>query len=651
MIAPPLLVGAAWLAWGYASGQLVVAAVLGLVFEAVRFAAPGDLSLARREPAAIRGVVLGAAALFVFAGSTQPFPGAIYFALRWLPLVLFPIALLQALAPARSIDAASLRAAAGLYPAPRARSALDVTHFLVAAALIGAAASDPAARWFYPAAAAIAAWALLARAPRRVPATALLAVAAAMGFAIHTGLATLQSRIEDWSTELLQEYFSAGADPFRERTRIGDLGRIKLSDRIAMRVAPVGPRPPQLLLREASFDTYVGGEWRTRSRVFTSVAPVDSEWRLHEGAVPQALVIRRAFGRGEGVLALPAGAGRIPAAQGATLSTLATGTVRAQNLPSFLSLRVGYEPAADFAGAPTAADLEVPELLRPALEQVIAEQAIPRDSPRAAEARLGRFFSERFGYSLTLSDGKGGTRTLRDFLLKDHKGHCEYFAAATALLLRQAGVPARYTVGYSAQEYSALEKAFVVRDRHAHAWASAWIDGRWIEVDNTPARWADLEERDARAWYGPMLDLASWAIDRLRRLLAEPAWDGRALALAFGAAALVAGGLLAWRRRGARAPRGTAPPEHPATSAWRRIEASLAARGFAPRTGETPRAFVDRVALDRGADDDLRGLVRRYYAARFDPASGAEHSARLVEDVGRWLAKAPSQEGPSIRST
>lgn len=651
MIAPPLLVGAAWLAWGYASGQWVVAAVLGLVFEAVRFAAPGDLSLARRESAAIRGVVLGAAALFVFAGSTQPFPGAIYFALRWLPLVLFPIALLQALAPARSIDAASLRAAAGLYPAPRARSALDVTHFLVAAALIGAAASDPAARWFYPAAAAIAAWALLARAPRRVPATALLAVAAAMGFAIHTGLATLQSRIEDWSTELLQEYFSAGADPFRERTRIGDLGRIKLSDRIAMRVAPEGPRPPQLLLREASFDSYVGGEWRTRSRVFTSVAPVDSEWRLHAGAVPQALVIRRAFGRGEGVLALPAGAGRIPAIQGATLSTLATGTVRAQNLPSFLSLRVGYEPAADFAGAPTAADLEVPGLLRPALEQVIAEQAIPRDSPRAAEARLGRFFSERFGYSLTLSDGKGGTRTLRDFLLKDHKGHCEYFASATALLLRQAGVPARYTVGYSAQEYSALEKAFVVRDRHAHAWTSAWIDGRWIEVDNTPARWADLEERDARAWYGPMLDLASWAIDRLRKLLAEPTWDGRALALAFGVVALAAVGLLAWRRRGARAPRGSAPPEHPATSAWRRIEASLAARGFAPRPGETPRAFVDRIAFDRGADDDLRGLVRRYYAARFDPASGAEHSARLVEDVGRWLAKAASQEGPSIRST
>ena len=637
MMAPPLLVGAALLAWAYAGNPIVLAAVLAVAFEAARAAGPRENPLRGREPILIRIALVAGAALFVGAAITQKFPGAIYLALRGMPLVLFPIAVMQVLSERRAIDADSVRASLALRPT--GRGDLDATHLFAASALVGAAATDPNARWFYVAAAAIVGWALIARVPRRLPAASLFAVAALLGFAIHTGLSTLQSRIEDWSTELLQDLLSAGADPFRERTRIGDMGRIKLSDRIALRAIPEGTRPAQVLLREAAFDTYVNGEWRALRRTFSPRTPTDGAWQLGD-AGGQALAIRRPAPRNEGVLALPAGTARISGLAGATLGTLPTGAVRVQSLPSFVALRVEYDPAADFASPPSPADLEVPELLRPALEQVLVEGKIPRGAGRATEAAIRGFFAQHYGYSLTLSDGRGGNRTLRDFLLTDRKGHCEYFATASALLLRQAGVPSRYTVGYSAQEFSALEKAFVVRDRHAHAWTSAWVDGRWVEVDNTPSRWAEFEQEEARAWYGGLLDVFSWVLDALRRHVLEAEWDATRIAGFVLAVALALAGAWwlhrrrPWRRSAVR----DAP--HPATLNWRRVEAALAPRGLAPLPGETPRAFAERVEASVPGCDGLVQVARRYYAARFDPASNASDAERFKREVLRWLARA-----------
>ena len=66
-----------------------------------------------------------------------------------------------------------------------------------------------------------------------------------------------------WSTDLIADWLAAPPDAFRDRTRIGDLGKVKLSDRIVMRVVAEGARPEALLLRESVFDRYRGGEWQS----------------------------------------------------------------------------------------------------------------------------------------------------------------------------------------------------------------------------------------------------------------------------------------------------------------------------------------------------------------------------------------------------
>ena len=103
-----------------------------------------------------------------------------------------------------------------------------------------------------------------------------------------------------------------------------------------------------------------------------------------------------------------------------------------------------------------------------------------------------------------------GSTALGDFLRRSRSGHCEYFAAATTLALRAAGIPTRYATGFAVYEYSALENAYLVRARHAHAWAQAHVDGRWVDVDTTPPSWIEAEERRAPLWEG-LADLARWA--------------------------------------------------------------------------------------------------------------------------------------------
>ena len=90
-------------------------------------------------------------------------------------------------------------------------------------------------------------------------------------------------------------------------------------------------------------------------------------------------------------------------------------------------------------------------------------------------------------------NGSRANTPLTRFLLTSRSGHCEYFATATVLLLRQLGIPARYAVGYYVHEPAG--SGYVVRERDAHAWCLAWNrqTGSWDDFDTTPASWVAIE--------------------------------------------------------------------------------------------------------------------------------------------------------------
>jgi hypothetical protein len=81
---------------------------------------------------------------------------------------------------------------------------------------------------------------------------------------------------------------------------------------------------------------------------------------------------------------------------------------------------------------------------------------------------------------------------VENFLQNTKEGYCVQFASATALILREMGIPARYVEGYIANELSRISRDdFVyggyVRDYQAHAWVEVWFDGvGWIQYETTP---------------------------------------------------------------------------------------------------------------------------------------------------------------------
>lgn len=82
------------------------------------------------------------------------------------------------------------------------------------------------------------------------------------------------------------------------------------------------------------------------------------------------------------------------------------------------------------------------------------------------------------------------------FLFESKRGICTDFATASTLLLRAAGIPARYTEGYVLSPDSKDSYGrYRVTAAQAHAYATAYIDGYgWIEVDGT--KYAEIESTE-----------------------------------------------------------------------------------------------------------------------------------------------------------
>jgi hypothetical protein len=213
---------------------------------------------------------------------------------------------------------------------------------------------------------------------------------------------------------------------------------------------------------------------------------------------------------------------------------------------------------------------------------------------------------------------------LGDFLRRSKSGHCEYFAAATTLLLRSAGVPARYATGFAVHEYSKLEAAYLVRARHAHAWTRVWIDGRWADLDTTPPSWFAAEDERAPLWER-FADFVRWAGFR---------WSQRGpLELGAGGIAVlcVLLGVFAWRltrvkRAAVSAACATQHRHGSSDSEIYEIESALARRHGPRAMGEPLAAWLNRLS-DSSIRDAIHRALVLHYRYRFDPA-GIDDAAR-----------------------
>lgn len=97
----------------------------------------------------------------------------------------------------------------------------------------------------------------------------------------------------------------------------------------------------------------------------------------------------------------------------------------------------------------------------------------------------------RFTYTLEPGSPKtSGQSFMHYFLFENKRGYCTYFAGATTLLLRAAGIPCRMAVGYAIFDRSNKNSGWYwVYADQGHAWVEVYFPSYgWVDFDTTPTQ-------------------------------------------------------------------------------------------------------------------------------------------------------------------
>jgi transglutaminase-like putative cysteine protease len=146
--------------------------------------------------------------------------------------------------------------------------------------------------------------------------------------------------------------------------------------------------------------------------------------------------------------------------------------------------------------------------LPPSLSKRIGELAHrwTDDKPTALEkaAAIEDHLHREFTYDLH-SPSSGTPEPVDHFLFESHRGHCEFFSTAMALMLRTVGVPSRNVTGFVGGTWNRFGRYYAVRQGDAHSWVEAYIDDpvhpSWRTFDPTPPGGAQPLEPPGGVYY------------------------------------------------------------------------------------------------------------------------------------------------------
>jgi hypothetical protein len=568
---PPLLLGAALLFWGWQTGFFYAGAVMAIVIEAahvikVRWELT-DLDFSRLWT--FCWVVFLATIVYAFTSNEGPSDFRGFFEnpsfltqrnagaatartaaalLRWLPMTFFLFIAAQQYSAEGAIRLKTIslllsfrwRKARKIGQLPGSNRQVNVAYFYFALCLFAASVHVSEDNRFFWGVCALVTWALWPQRSRRFALplwAAVLALAVAGAYYGQRGLGHLQSYISNLNPPWLSGYSRHRFDSAMSRTELGSIGRIKTSTKIVIRLQTGHATPPSLL-REASYPNFKGKTWSIETpekRLFDDLKSETNEttYVLVRGKTnTSSAQIACYLTGGKALLPLPSASGRLENLMAFSLKRNNFGALLDEG-PGLVIFNALYGPGPVLDSAPeTNDDLSIPRMERPVFDQIATDLHLDEQNPAQRLKTISEFFARHFAYSTWQKlDSTADTNetALARFLLRTHKGHCEYFATAGVLLLRRAGVPARYAVGYAVHEPSGPGD-YVVRQRDAHAWCLVWdaTTQTWRDMDFTPGSWIGAEMENASifqglsdAWSRVVFELSKfrWGQSQLRQYI------------------------------------------------------------------------------------------------------------------------------------
>ena len=536
MSPPPLLIGAALIFWGWQTGLMMAAVPAAAVIEASRW-----LSLKIDfETRDFRRI--GDLCIWIFAGLSgyavlsTGLPHAVVQVVKLVPFAMFPLIVAQSYSTSSQLNLLALFRLGSGRPDQDTGKGIHSGYPYFVICLLGAAAANSRSPWFFWVVAALGLWALWSvRSPRHSLLSWIVAGILIVGCGYAGQLAVRNAQVALVAATM--EWFGGrSTDPYKSTTDIGHIGELKLSDDILVRLFADESITGSLLLHRASYNSYARGVWLVQGAALAPVQPAgtDGFWQLnatvqdaatrHETVevdttqVGNRLTIVSRLQAGRGVLPLPSGSRTVEGLVVDELKQNHLGTVGIEKQAPFVRYEVRYRAQAQAGSAAGERDLKIPASESTAITGLAERLNLNQLDTDTAVQIVSDYFHNNFAYSIYQAQSNIGGTPIEVFLEQTRRGHCEYFASATVLLLRAAGVPARYATGYSVQEWSELEQAYIIRQRHAHAWARYYKNGRWHDLDTTPPQWAEIEG-EQRSILEPLGDLFSWlrfSFDRWR---------------------------------------------------------------------------------------------------------------------------------------
>jgi len=685
---PPFLLGAALLFWGWQAGFPLVGALMAIAIESPRWIqVRWELSDEdfRRIWVFSELLLLGA---IVYAFNVNDGPGnfrgllqspslrternagtttarTIALTMRWLPMIFSALIGAQIFSSREKVPLHTIstlirrrwKRAQRLGEIWPDRS-VNIAYPYFALCLLGAAAHPSEDTRFFWGLGVLMAWTLWARRSWRYSLPVwgcAFGIAIVLGYFGQASLGRVQRYFETLNPQWFSGFSRKGTDPFQSKTALGQIGRIKLSSKIMIRVQPIGTNPVPTLLREASYRNYKAQTWyagNSRNDFETIVEDTNrGTWILSRQITNTSAVNLACYlPGGKALLPLPSGSGRLEHLSAYLVSKNSAGAVFVQGPGlAMFDAQFGPGPTIDYPPDPRD-DTYVTPRETDALDRVIAELGLTGQNTQQAMRGLNAFFQGKFTYRMWQDQPRAGSTNntpLGRFLLETQSGHCEYFATATVLLLRELGIPARYAVGYAIHEPSGT--GYVVRQRDAHAWCLAWDkeNGIWRDFDTTPASWVEAESSRVSAWQS-ISDF--WS--RIRFELAKLRWGQTRLRQYILLGLIPVLGLLFYQIvRRMRGKRGVSKRKNFAENlAWPgldsefyQLERKLSQRGASREPDEPLSAWLSRIVKEPilvEIRQPLQELLRLHYRYRFDPV-GLTQSDReaLRHEANLCLAK------------
>jgi transglutaminase-like putative cysteine protease len=319
----------------------------------------------------------------------------------------------------------------------------------------------------------------------------------------------------------------------------------------------------------------------------------------------------------------------------------------------------GFVP--DAAGPRVTEDLAhylaLPDDIDPRISALASTLKGDASTPEQTVARIRDTLLDQWTYTLFRRES-GESVPLRAFLFDTKEGHCEFFAAAFAMLLRTQGIPSRVIGGFQGGFVDDEDGVVVFQGGNAHAWVEWYLDGKgWIVDDATPAAgaprlrlsgFAALLETWRRFWDDRIVDYsfeeqaaalraAQRAISPERIAESAPGRRGVAIGASLIAALLIAFFVI-------RRARQRAASDVPLSLAHA-IEGALARiDGTTVDETDTYREALSRSRAKAEAHALLIRALRLYEATRFGgvPPSPA-HVAELVRELAALRAPDPAE--------